>query len=201
MKSSIMIDLDDPRTANIAEVISNKTCKRILNLLAEKSLSEADISKELKIPMNTVGYNIKKLMAAGLIEKSNYFWSVKGKKINTYTISQKRIVISPRSMLKGVVPAIIGSLLLAAGIKAFTSTSYDSYSASNMVTPSIAEKAVVAVQDSNQAGGEASLNYGQQLYSNVVNASHIWAWFLLGALAALLILLIWNYGRVGRKNE
>ncbi|MEK6800653.1 MAG: winged helix-turn-helix domain-containing protein, partial [Nanoarchaeota archaeon] len=59
--SSIMIDLDDPRSEKIAEVISNKTAKKILISLAEGEKSIGDISLELGLPVNTVSYNIDKM--------------------------------------------------------------------------------------------------------------------------------------------
>ena len=104
----INVDLDDPRTSNIGEVISNPSCKKILGLLAEKEMSESDIAQTLKIPLNTVGYNIKKLIDSGLIEKSkNYFWSVKGKRISTYRVSNKKIVISPKSGIRTPLPPMV----------------------------------------------------------------------------------------------
>ena len=85
VKKQIVFDLDDPRISNLADVISNKTSKKILNYLAEKESSETEISIDLKLPANTVNYNIKKLLETGLIEKTkNHFWSVKGKKILIY---------------------------------------------------------------------------------------------------------------------
>lgn len=38
-KNALMIDLDDERAEKIAEVITNKTCKKILSALAEKEMS------------------------------------------------------------------------------------------------------------------------------------------------------------------
>ncbi|MEK6825474.1 MAG: beta-propeller domain-containing protein [Nanoarchaeota archaeon] len=108
------IDLHDPRAAAIAEVLANKTCKKILDLLAEKEMSESDISNLLGIPLNTVGYNMKKLLESGLVVKTKtFFWSVKGKKIPTYRLANKKIVISPRRI--PVAPlALTCGLLIAA---------------------------------------------------------------------------------------
>ena len=84
-KSSINLDLDDPRIGKIADVISNKTTKKILSMLADSSdfgLSESEISNKLEIPANTVNYNVKKLEEVGLIEKTRkILWSEKGKRI------------------------------------------------------------------------------------------------------------------------
>lgn len=112
----LMLDLNDPRSSKVAEVIANKTCKKILGLLAERELSETDISRELTLPINTVGYNIKNLLEAGLIEKtSNFFWSTRGKKINLYRVSNKKIVISPRSSNSFFISAVLGGLVLGLG--------------------------------------------------------------------------------------
>ena len=61
----LTLDLDDERMSNIAEILSNKTCKKILNWLSENEGSVSKVSENLKIPLNTVDYNIKKLLKAG----------------------------------------------------------------------------------------------------------------------------------------
>ena len=125
-KKFIMINIDDERSKKVAEVISNPTCKKILNYIAEnKEKSEEDISKELAMPINTVEYNLKKLLESGLIEKSkNFFWSKKGKKINLYKPSNRHIVISPKKkpnidLLKTIVPVIIALAAVVAVLVIF----------------------------------------------------------------------------------
>ena len=110
----ILVGLNDERSKQIAEVLKNKTCKKIIGHLGDvKEASEKDISDACDIPMNTVGYNIKNLIKAGLVEKTkNFFWSVKGKKIKMYKLARKHIVISPSkkpnlTMLKGILPVIL----------------------------------------------------------------------------------------------
>ena len=73
-------------TRKLAEILGNKTCKKIIEYLSEqKEASETDIAKALQIPLNTTEYNLKKLIHIGLVEKTqNFFWSVKGKKIPIY---------------------------------------------------------------------------------------------------------------------
>jgi len=121
-QSKIEFNINDARAGKIAEVISNKTCKKILNLIAEndKELSVGDISNRLGIPINTADYNVKKLMDAELIEKtSSFFWSVKGKKIPTYRIANKKIIISPKTSFKGMIASIIAGGVVLGGIKMF----------------------------------------------------------------------------------
>jgi len=81
---------------NVAEVLGNASCVRILELLGEENLTISDISEKLRMKINTTDYNVKKLVKAGLIEGRDHWWSVKGKKMIIYRVSNKRIIISPR---------------------------------------------------------------------------------------------------------
>jgi len=67
------------------------------------------------MPLNTVGYNIKKLIQAGLIEEKKHFFSVKGKRVPFYKVSNKHIVLSPKktysSQLKSVFPVVFISAI------------------------------------------------------------------------------------------
>ncbi len=175
----LMLDINNPKATEIAETLSNATCKKILNLLAEKELSESDIAQALKLPLNTIDYNIKKLESAGLIEKSkSFFWSVKGKKIPTYKLSNKKILISPKTSFRGFLPAIFGSLIIATGIKLYTSSQQLAQQAIQYTAPA-AEKAITAAAEPS--------------VSNIIQPTpEIWPWFLLGALTAILIILIYN---------
>lgn len=111
----LLVSMDDDKSKKLGEVISNPTCKKIINLLSEREMSEADIANSLGLPMNTTEYNLKNLLDSGLIEKSkNFFWSPKGRKIATYKIANKLIVISPKrtnvySKLKGIIPLVLAS--------------------------------------------------------------------------------------------
>lgn len=212
-KSSIMIDLDDPRSAKIAEVMSNKTSKRILNLLSEREMSESEIAGELKLPMNTIGYNTKKLVEAGLVEKvDKFFWSSKGKKMNYYKISNKRIVISPRRMARGVLPALIGSFLIAVLIffmstqnSMIATSEFDIYGSDlraakydesyGTTTPSaVAGSAEVArYEEDYPLRVEREFVSDDGIYAYLYSAPNSWTWFLLGALTALLILILWSW--------
>lgn len=117
----IMMNLDDARSKKVAEVLKSSTCKRILDYLADhKERSEEDIAKDLVMPLNTLEYNLKKLVESGLVEKSkNFFWSKKGKKINLYKPANRHIVISPKkrpdmNLLKTILPVIIAAIAILA---------------------------------------------------------------------------------------
>ena len=183
-----MIDLDDERTGKIAEVISNKTSKRILISLAEEERSETEIANILKIPLNTVHYNVKKLEDAGLIEKiKGFLWSVKGKRIHKYKIVDKRIIISPKSLTRGIVPAVLISGILALGIKIFVGVEQG--------VRAIGQDAKVVAESAGEIAVSSGVSdySGTGLYEALANAPNSWAWFLIGALTALLIFVLWNW--------
>ena len=180
----LSIDLNDPRSSNIAEALANTTCKKILNLIADNEMSATEISNKLNLPLNTTTYNINKLVDSGLIELiSKSFWSVKGKKINIYRVSNKRIVISPKSLISnGIVPVIIGSVLITLGIK---------YFGPNYVSQNVQPEVLSKTAD--YANGIASSSPAENIIQTSQNSDpHIWAWFFLGSLVAVLIFLLWN---------
>jgi len=175
----ILFSLDDDKSKKLGEAISNSTCKKILGLLSEKELSEEDISKELKIPLTTTEYNLKKLLHSGLIEKSeNFFWSKRGKKILTYKVANKLIVISPKksnvySKLKSIVPVV-----LISGIFTFLISIYSR-------TQNFSQDILLKTEN--------SLAGAQQI--STFSSSGNWIWFLAGWFSFMIIFLIWNWRR------
>ena len=180
----VMVDLDDSRIDSIADAISNKTAKKIVALLSEEEMSEWEIARKLGLPLNTIDYNVKKLTKAGLIEPvKGFFWSSKGKRILSYRVSNKKIVISPRSIIRGVVPAVLLSVLGALALRYFLSASYVANETLSKA-PLYADQASEIERSVGSVGSEV-LSAGA--------ASSIWLWFLFGALFALIILLAWNW--------
>jgi len=177
----LMISFDDARLKSISETLGNPSCKKILNLLAEKQLGETEISRELAMPLNTVGYNVKKLIEAGLIEKAEHFWSIKGKKMPVYKISNKSIVISPKktiaSKIGGILPAVLITGIVALFIRFFSLQEIRS-----------ADKAVVNVPALAYESGAQAVNSISLVDKILAIAS--WEWFLLGSLTAIIIFSI-----------
>ena len=207
----ILMDMDDERSKKIAEVIGNKTCKKIIDYLSEvKEASEKDLADKLNIPINTVEYNLVKLVESGLVDKTkNFFWSVKGKKIDMYKLSNKKIVISPKSFSRGIIPALIGIFLLSFGIKVFS----DRMNQENVIVNGMRD--VSSSVSSGAVNGASSVSASGAIASSVAKAgfvpsapsvvpgvsnfvsqncldNNIWLWFLLGGLSVILIFLLWN---------
>lgn len=183
-KKFLLISMDDSRAKKLADVLGNKTCKKIIDLLAEKEISEKDISVELKVPINTIEYNLKKLLEAEIVEKSkDFFWSRKGRKIDIYKLSNKSIIISPKnkvsSKIKSLVPAILVSLVGAIGIRQY-------YLNEVYLRNSVKD---VSVQATNILAESGDYFATQQPFPS-------WGWFLLGALLVLIVITIINWRKL-----
>src|SRR3989344_6036588 len=202
----INIDLNDPRSGKIAEVISNKTSKRILGLIAEREMSATEIANELGLPLNTATYNIEKLVDSGLIEKvKGFLWSTRGKKIEKYKIANKKIVISPRTMMKGIIPAILGVGVISFILKLLSDNQSNT---SNYVRTAAMDKAVSGASGVVSEAASELITRPEPASTGVVSnicssfnslSGEVWAWFLLGALVAILIYLIFN--RIERRYK
>ena len=194
----VMIDIEDERMGKIADVLKNKTCKKILSLLSEKDeLSESDIASEINVPLNTVDYNMKKLLKSGLVEEcKKFFWSVKGKKIKTFRIAQKKIVISPRKIIGGILPAALISAVIAYGIKVMTGTeTLVNKGIEQGGAELIAREADSAISFAAEPATDSVLYMGEGIISCAQSIPNYWAWFLIGSLTALLIVVLWQWKR------
>lgn len=188
VEKSVMLDLHDPRAGEIAEALTNPSCKKVLLVLAEQEMSESELSRRLEMPMNTIGYTVKKLRACGLIEQTpRVLWSVKGKRVLRYRVSNQHIVISPRSRLRGVVPAILASVALAVGIKVWSNASADTAVASLAYTNT--QVPMMAVEKSADVA-PAFVRVASGMNGDV------WLWFLGGAVVCMLVFLAWNWRKI-----
>ena len=115
----LLVSLNESKAKKLAQIVSNDTCRKIINFLAEKEATETNIAKELKIPISTVHYNLKHLMNAGLVTAEEYHYSKKGKEINHYKLANKYIIIAPKQAKN--IKETIKKLLPVAGIVAVIS--------------------------------------------------------------------------------
>jgi DNA-binding transcriptional ArsR family regulator len=192
----IELNLNDEKSSKIAEIISNKTAKKMLSILAEEELSEGDLAKRLGLAANTANYNIKKLMDSGLIEKtSSFFWSVKGKKIPTYRLANKKIIISTKNSFKGLIlsSAICGFIFgaIKIGMNFFSNKSVIS-SASSLKDNLAYETEVAPLM--TRASENASFIQVSSIWSNV------FVYVLAGLAVGGFFYLIYKKMKGGRNK-
>jgi DNA-binding transcriptional ArsR family regulator len=191
-KKYIMISMEDERAGKIAEILGNKSSKKIIDFLSEKNeASEKEISDKLKMPINTVEYNLNKLMHVELIEKTkNFFWSQKGKKIPMYKLSNKSIIISPKrrisSRIKSILSVAVISGVLALIVRQLTINETVNRALDH--TGNLAEQYAPSV-----ASGAAKLASDVQTSVFSLAQIPIWIWFWLGTVVALVIFAIINW--------
>lgn len=178
----ILASLEDPESKELAQVIASNTARKILDLLSKEDMSETDISNKLNIPLTTAHYNIQQLLRAKLIETKQFKWSDKGKKIHYYKISNKLIIIAPKSQgifldkIKSIIPVALIGTLTAALIHLFTKQPL-------INKTQIAEKSLEATK-SLAIAPAASLVAQQPNYA---------LWFFLGLVTSIVLYLIISY--------
>jgi len=120
-KKFILMNIHDKNSKELAKAISNKTSRKIIDFLADNpDSSEKDIADNLNLNLNTTEYNLKNLLKTGLIiESKTFFWSKKGKKIKTFKLANRHIVISPKkeeinmkSLKEAIIPMILAAILI-----------------------------------------------------------------------------------------
>jgi predicted transcriptional regulator len=192
----ILFSMEDERLKDLSEALSNHSCKKIINLLSEKELTETDIARELNVPLNTIDYNIKKLVSTGLIEKTSHFWSIRGKKMPVYRLSNKKIIISPKKSIsiRSLLISIIGT-----GLISWIMREYSLRKSSKEI---IVQETLLKSQDSIFSA-TAIEEGGREIISNVTQIGFFapWQWFLFGAWLGIIIFFSITFFNERRSNN
>lgn len=186
-KNFLLLSLEDSKTKKIANIVSNESCRKILDHLLDKEATESEIAKALNIPISTVHYNLRQLTDAGLLIAEEFHYSEKGKEVYHYKLANKYIIIAPkktsgiREKLMGILPAA----LIAAGAAGIIQL-VNNYFSKTAVAEDFAVAKSAMVQESALAmAAEAPAGQAAPLLTQ-----NLALWFLMGALFALLIYLI-----------
>lgn len=178
----LLVDLNEPKTKKLAETITSDTSRKILNHLAEKEETEANIAKILNLPISTVHYHLQKLQEAHLITAEEFHYSQKGREVLHYKLANKYIIIAPKVVsglkekLKGILPAALVVLGISAVIKLIQG-------ASQVVPRMEAAEGLTA-----DTAPQIAMKLAQE--APAVQQPDIALWFLVGSLAALLLYVI-----------
>ncbi len=200
-KNFLLLSLEEEKAKKIANVMGNKSCTKILDLLAEKDYTESEIAKKLNLPISTVHYNIEQLLEAKLVDWENYHYSEKGKEVKHYALANKYIIIAPKEekegfmeKLKGIFPAFGLSVIGAVGI--WFLSSFQSGSSDMLMAKSQIANDVVA-DEMYRAGAEAAplmLEVAEPVIENLFWQQPA-VWFFIGAIFALFCVLLWSWIR------
>lgn len=196
-KNFLLINLEEKRTKKIAEIISNSTCKKIIDHLTIKDATESEISKELNIPISTVHYNLKQLVDSGLVVIEEFHYSKRGKEVNHYKLANKYIIIAPKTddnsssrfmeALKSVLPITIitaGVSSILYGINRLSFNMSHSFSKASEETTLMAAKSFDAQMVT--------------VSSPPATQSGIGGWIIVGVFSVLIIYFLYEW--VKKKN-
>lgn len=187
-KNFLLLSLEDSKAKKIANIVSNDSCRKILDHLSAKEATESELAKELQIPISTVHYNLQQLTDSGLIAADEFHYSEKGKEVYHYKLANKYIIIAPkkisgiREKLMGILPAVL-AVIGAAGIIQLINTYFSTpYPAPEMTAAKsgLMQEAAIAMAAEAPAGQAATSIF----------QPNIALWFLAGALFGLLAYLI-----------
>ena len=200
-ESFVLVSLKEDKAKKLAQVISNESCRKILDYLAEgHDTTASQLARNLHIPLPTVHYNMKHLMEAKLVESDEYHYSEKGKEVNHYKLANKYIIIAPKSThgikekLKSILPVALLSGVAASTIPFIqklsqSTTSFKSAPAAFDSAPALQKAALDTAQDevvaeSAQAFTRAAAKTLPQTEPNLA------IWFLAGAVFAILLFIL-----------
>ena len=174
----LLVSLSESRTKELAQAVSNETCRKILDYLAENEATESELAEKLEIPISTVHYNLQQLQKGGLVDVEEYHYSEKGKEVNHYSLSKKYIIIAPsttgiKTKLKSILPMAIITVVGAGLIHLLTNGIGTFKGVAEEALPADEEFMLTAAETGQaQAGLPISL------------------WFLLGGIAVIAVYLI-----------
>ena len=94
--SVLILEPGDERAQKIAKAMASQTANDILNFLSEGQKSQTEITERLAIPFTTVKYHIENLLDAGLVAVDATRYSVKGREIKYYALTNQLLIVAPR---------------------------------------------------------------------------------------------------------
>jgi DNA-binding transcriptional ArsR family regulator len=178
---------------DVAKALSNDTAISIMNKLAETRMSATELSKQLKIPISTVQYNLDLLKNVNLIVDTAYRYSEKGKKVLYYEPAKKLIILAPEkekasilNLLKNklLVPIILG-ISAASGFLGQTIFG----SSSTFSSKSMAAAPLLAGAEVSRAADNAAIT-AMYMAPKTMFYQQPWFIFFLGALFATIAIFV-----------
>ena len=197
-ESFMLVSLEESKAKKLAQVISNDTSRKILDLLAKKDATETEISKELKVPLSTIHYNLKALTDAHLVKVKEFHYSQKGKEVNHYSLANKLIIIAPKETkgLKSTLKKFLPLTLISIGGAALIYLAEFLGKTANALPKAATFAAQRGMEDEAMAGtAEAAPMLADAAVETVAPATQSLPfafWFLIGALFVIILFIIFE---------
>ena len=92
----VVLEPGEERAQKIAKAMASQTAGDILRYIGDGQKTSTEISEALSLPMNTAKYHIENLLEAGLISVAATKYSVKGREVKVYTLTNQLLIVAPR---------------------------------------------------------------------------------------------------------
>lgn len=211
----LLVSLHEQQAKELAQVITNNTCRSILDFLSERpEATESQVAQALNVPISTVHYNLDLLVKAKLVDADEFHYSEKGKEVLHYKLASKYIIIAPKSTygikekLKSILPVALVTACTAGIISLLSKTTLY---ASGIATESfaVAQKAVVAPAMMDAVANNAESEFMAQNAIDTLSYSatqpSIWqspiSWFIVGAVFAIILYFVIDYLRYRQSQR
>jgi DNA-binding transcriptional ArsR family regulator len=197
-ESFVLVSLKQNKAKQLAQVISNESCRKILDYLAEKEATESELSEKLNIPISTVHYNLQQLQTSGLVAAEEFHYSEKGKEVNHYKLLNKYVIIAPKSIfgIKEKLKSVLPVVLIIGAAAGFIQFFFKKAMFGTKLAAPIAEEFAVeeAVPTAADLAAETAPK-AAEIVTTAPAAQSFVMWFLIGALSALVIYLFIDWIR------
>jgi DNA-binding transcriptional ArsR family regulator len=201
----VLVSLQEDKAKRLAQAITNESCRKILDYLADKEATESELSETLEIPLSTVHYNLKQLMDSGLVSSEEYHYSEKGKEVNHYRLANKYIIIASKSVwgikekLRSILPVVLIVSAAAGLIQVFSKYLV------RPATPVFSASRQMAEKEAADAVGGAAVPAAAPMVEETLveplrAVPNIALWFLIGALVAIATYFIVDFYR-NKKSD
>jgi DNA-binding transcriptional ArsR family regulator len=184
----LVLEPGDERAQKISKAMASQTASDILQLLAEGQISLTDITERLSVPMNTAKYHVENLLEAGLISIAETKYSVKGREVKLYSLTNQLLIVAPRqSTMRSLIlkyASLFGIVVFATLGISFLSPLLGGYGSNALPV-----FAPAPMEADRQVGVMASkMTYGGGIENAAVTPDTAFAFFLGGLLVIFVLL-------------
>lgn len=186
-QSFLLVSLQEDKAKKLAQVVSNESCRKILDYLTDKEATETELAEKLQLPLSTVHYNLKQLVDAGLVSADEFHYSKKGKEVIHYKLANKYIIIAPKSTfgIKEKLKSILPAALIVAGVGFI----WQLIASSIISTQSGVEKAATVREAAIESMPQTLAAPPPQ--PAMLPATYLW--FIAGIVMTIVIFLLFEY--------
>jgi len=211
-QSFLLVSLKEDKAKELAQVISNDSCRKILDYLSDKEhATESELAKKLSLPISTIHYNLKHLMKSGIMTVDEFHYSEKGKEVNHYKLANKYIIIAPKSThgikekLRSILPLALLSLAGAATIQIynrfFKTPIFSAMKGAPAVMEGARDSALPVMQGAAEKSTQAVIEAAPEVVSQVTSTTPNYAlWFFLGCIFVIILFIIFELIKSKREK-